>query len=348
MELSSIYPQYIAAKQQDRRQDNDLSYSGAERRGGEDRRNPFRPDNKLWNDITQIKSTDKDVFEAFRRHNIPSTIQGIDSSSNNSSNDDKKIQFEKALVEGIASSVPFVRRGIGCRDSFDNDEDSKGWGKLAILALNIPEDGRDIGNAGKQILNIPLKEGEIRTPNTHQVKFSFFRGTLLEPLICKLPKNIQNKLAYYDVSLYDTKFGNKLLNKLGEPTEYVMRTSRPNKIKGGMVKAFMLEGNKLSSLIGRGMMRVPVISVYAFSAFELSSIYRAFTSSKNLKDNIINGNKQLVKSTINVFSFIIASAVLGAFLASKNGAAGSLVGIGLGSYFGTKAGNLINAQVDKI
>ncbi|MDD3014233.1 MAG: hypothetical protein PHC34_11070 [Candidatus Gastranaerophilales bacterium] len=343
--IYKLLPQYNN-NDTDRRQQN-LSYSGAERRGGEDRRNPFRPNDKLWNDVNQV-DPNKDVFEAFRRQINPSAVQGINSLNQTSSDDYKKVQFKKALVEGVASSVPFVRRGIGCRDSFNNDEDSKGWGKLAILAINIPEDSRDIINAGKQMLHIPLKEGEIRIPNTHQVKFSFFRGTLLEPLLKLLPANLRYKIISMDKALDETKFGKRILKKIGKPKETVIRTSRPDKIKDGFVKAYMHKGKTISVLVNRGMMRIPVISVYAFSSLEMPAIYKAFTSSNRLKDNVVNGSKQIVKSTINVFSFIIASAIVGAFLASKKGAAGSLIGIGLGSYFGTKTGNYINAQIDKI
>ena len=223
----------------------------------------------------------------------------------------------------------------------------KALGKLGILIINVPEDTRDLASAGKEVLRIPSPEGYVVIPHDYQVKFSFFRGTLLEPIFKHLPMQLREHLANIDVTLYDTKLGQKFMELLGMPDEVVMRTSRMDNIKGGVVKAFKLEGKPIICTVGRSMMRIPVMSIYAFSALEIYSIYKAFAKAKSFRDKTVNGSKQIVKSIVNVTMALAAGAVLGAICARK-GSVGSLAGLGIGTYAGTKLGSYINTEIDKI
>jgi|GEM_PF-1116143 len=328
----------------DRRQQNNAV--SVDMRSGEDRRLPSRPviDTKLDHDLERTKQ----IFAPFLHDNdtFMKQINKYDEAS-------KKKPDKEEVTLGTLSTIPYVRRFTGVEDAIQNHDNLKALGKALILLINVPEDTRDIKDAGKQLVHF-AKKLPPEIPYDYQTKFSFFRGTLLEPLLRKLVEsknekisNFGYKIYYSDKSLYDIQFGQKVKTLLNIDIDDVKNTKRKD-IEGSPIEAFKLKGKYIPKLIGRAMLRIPVISILVFAALEIPSIAKAFLKKQDdWQQNIINGTKQIFKSAINVISVISGGAILGALFAKK-GYIGSLVGLGVGTYYGSKAGNYINKKTDEI
>jgi hypothetical protein len=341
----NLYNLYNYNPKSDRRQQNNAV--SIDMRSGEERRSPSRPviDTKLDYDIERTKQ----IFAPFL-NNDDSFIKQI---NRYDSATKEKTDKEKETTLGTLSTIPYVRRFTGVEDAIQNHDNLKALGKALVLLINIPEDTRDIKDAGKQLVHL-AKKVPPEIPYDYQTKFSFFRGILLEPLLKKLIEsknekisNFGYKIYYSDKSLYDIQFGQKikkLLNITEDDAKYTKRID----IEENYIRTFKLGGKFFPKLIGRAMLRIPVISILVFATLEIPSIIKAFLKKQDdWQQNVINGTKQIFKSAINVISVISGGAILGALFAKK-GYIGSLIGLGVGTYYGSKAGNYINKKTDEI
>ena len=178
----------------------------------------------------------------------------------------------------------------------------------------------------------------------YQSTFSFFRGTLLEWLTSD--KNPFGKKLYsLDKTLYDTAFGQKVMAFLKTDISHSMKTKTVD-IYGNPVKAYEFEGNLLGKIIGRSILRITTLGIFALSVLELPAIYKAFTKQKHLKEKIMDGSKQTTKSAVYVTSMISSIGILGAIFARK-GPAFSLIGMGVGSVVGGLISKGFSKFVDK-
>jgi hypothetical protein len=205
--------------------------------------------------------------------------------------------------------VPFGRCFYSISDALANHESIKAIGKGFIQLINVKPDSRDIKDATVQVLNKDFKLYE------HQKPFSFVHDTPLDdiPFI--------RKLGNYDKTLFQTKFGRSICIKLGaEAPEF-------------SEEGIKLMGTLSSKIAGRALLRIPVLSLLFLGLLELPTILKA-------KDH----GKQAVKSGINVTSIVSMGAVLGA-IGAYAGPIGSLIGLGLGTYYGNKLGNKANKLI---
>lgn len=310
----------------------------------------IKTDPKLSSDIQAVRAS---VLQ------FKSDVDRFDSVTKNKNDDNKqnKINAQTEVATASLSIIPFFRRFSSVDDAIKAHDTVKAVAKGFIALNNVPEDSRDVMNATKQIKS-KLKGEFINTiPNEYQSRFSFFRGTFLEPVLKKLVDSDNEKLnriafKIYDADkpLLDTKFGEKIQDLLG--IKYVKNDfhylDRVN-VYGRKVKAYkIVGGNAFTRLLGRAMFRVPVIALGIAALLEIPNIVVGFSTGKDNKERAGNGGKQLVKSA-NTLTFITAgSAILGAIGAAKKGSVGSMVGIGLGSYLGTKAAKIVNEKIDNI
>jgi len=304
--ITGLYPNIY---KQDRRQQ--CASVESDRRSGLDRRSVSRPaiDPKLKDDIDQTKN----IFSAL-------------------------------------SPVAPIRRIASIPEDIKNGNYTKAAGLLGLAYTNLPEDKLDLKNAYKQIF-----KGELPTYDykNYQTPFSFFRGTKLEPIINKMGK-LGVKLHKLDKSLFYTKFGERMQNFLNiEAIDYVetgrqvpksyINTAGKVALKQANVEAVKLSGKAIPKLIGRAMLRIPVLSLFAFGIIELPSIIKAFSKEGSLTGKAANAAKQTVKSAIRIGSTFAGMGIVGALFAST-GPAFSLLGIGIGSLIGNKVNKLIKAD----
>lgn len=230
--------------------------------------------------------------------------------------DSKKDSF-KNIEAGALSAIPFIRRFNGVQEAWQHGESFKSLGKAFIQIINVKGDWGDLKKAFKEIINLDFKKHEYQKP------FGFFRDTYLENL---QPKNkklaaILDKAYEFDKTVFNFPIIQKLLAKLGgKPPEFIEDSIKMN-------------GSLISKILGRAFLRVPVLSLIFIGALEIPAIYKAE-----------NKDKQFVKSTINIISFISCGAILGA-VGAYAGAFGSLVSLGVGSYLGNKLADKINSNI---
>jgi len=284
--------------------------------------------------------------------NINTNIPVVKRENPSVQNRDEKIHVNKEALKVFSPIVP-VRRLSGLPDEINNGHYAKAIGLAAVTAINIPEDTRDLKSAARQLLTKEYAEHY----KVAQVPFSFFRGTFLEPLVNKLGK-FGVKLHEWDKTLYDTKIGEILEEKLGFSIEDYKNTARkikkvsilteaPSKtiIKEVDVLALQFEGNSFGKLVGNTLLRMPVISTCVMAGLELPSIYNAFTEPEKTQDKVINGTAQIAKSSVNLAAISTAIGVFGALLKGK-GPVGSLVGMGLGSIAGAYLSKQAAQKID--
>jgi hypothetical protein len=146
--------------------------------------------------------------------------------------------------------------------------------------------------------------------------------------------------------LYDTKFGRFLQKNLNinidrfNPVNtkrlvphVTLDDSGKYAIKKVNVFAYKVKGKPFAKLVGRALLRIPVISVLALSLLELPEIISKSSKGKNFEDKIKEGSYQTIKSIINVSSILAGIGMIGALLAKK-GPVYSLIGMGIGSIAG--------------
>lgn len=210
-----------------------------------------------------------------------------------------------------------------------------GFGVMALI--NLPEDFRDLTDVVKQIKSEWKGDNSFVQPYDYskaQHPFSLFRGSLMRNLI-NYNKNpfprIVEKLRNADKTMLDTKLGENFLCK-----NKITYTEIPTKIfdvasserTPFVVKAKQFAGgNPFTELTARALIRTPKLGVLAYSAIETA----------NCVDNVVKGQnpfKSIYNSTIDLTSSIVGMGYGGAFGAKHFGAAGSVIGMGIGTILG--------------
>lgn len=249
-------------------------------------------------------------------------------------------------------ALPPVRRLSSIPDKIENGEIASALGLAGLALINFPEDLRDIQSGAEQIASrakgMPLKNAYDYKNFQHE--FSFFRGTLLEPLVdINNAKNVglARKLYKMDQSLLKTNFGKKVLAFLNTTTSEYDDVKKYNKTKKIMEVAqdinkeervaLGFEGGWFGKLTARAMARTTLFGVAALALLEAPKIYKSVTEDGSLGEKVDDTAKQVTKSAINVAS-TTAGIAYGGAIGSKYGKSfGSLVGMGIGAILGTKA-----------
>ena len=347
---NSVLKLYLAKVQvqKDRRQ-NSQSVE-IERRTGLDRRLASRIDldKSLEGDYLCIKSKVGEVYSQFKDFESQA-----DSSYYLKINADKR-KIRHDMLSLLSPIVPF-RRLSSLPDNIEDGNFERAAGLVALALVNLPEDTRDLKSAARQLFKGELPNYDYKNS---QVPFSFFRGTALEPIVNKTGK-IGEWLYKKDVTLYDTKLGASIAKLFGVTSEQTVSTGRtvPHVIFDELtnkysivninVEALKFENKIFSKLVGRALLRIPVISIFTLGLLELPSIIKSFKKSNNTKDKLSEGATQIVKSGFNVASIISCISLFGALFAKK-GPAGSLIGMGIGSCVGTAVSKFAGQKIDKL
>lgn len=351
-----FYPQFT--KLTDRRQQSQSIEF--DRRSSQDRRQDTRTiDPKLYADLNKVQ----DTFKAF--------IHNTDQFKSTVNNLDNKAHHNKELTHAaFAAFSPIVplRRISSIPDNIEDKNYERAAGILGLMIFNLPEDCRDMRNSIKQISDIVLPEKtknsiqkqfpkiyetfvEYKKPYDYtkfQHSFSFFKGTWFEPLLKlpgKLGKQISDTLYCSDKTLYSSKVG-KCFRKLLKISEGADSPTGIFDIKGREIFAKSIEGgNELTRLIGRSMLRIPVLGIYVLSLLELPAIIKSLKKGETVIEKAGSVSKQTAKSTIFVTAMSSGMGIFGALGFKKFGATGSLIGMGIGSIIGglisQKAGEVI-------
>jgi len=329
LEVSKLYPQF---QSNDRRQQN--IFVDNDRRSGANRR--VNLDTRTRNDLKEVK----DVFEAFRTPQL----------------ENKNTTFRQAIMAVLSPIVP-VRRISSLPDNIDDGNYERAAGLVALAIVNLPEDTRDLKDAAKQIFKGELPNYDYKNC---QAPFSFFRGTALEPIVNKMGK-VGILLHKGDIPLSETKFGQFLIRKLnidinpfnaettGRKVPQVGINPETGKTIIGEIDvlAYKVEGKSFSKLVGRSLLRIPVISVIALSLLELPTIIKKINDGNDLTNKINEGIIQTVKASINVSSILTGIGIVGALFARK-GPAFSLLGMGIGSVAGACTSKTVQKGIDKL
>ena len=288
------------------------------------------------------------------KQNQPADLECLKTQINSLDNaSQKNNELTKDALKALSPIIP-VRRLSSLPDNINDGNYARAAGLIGVMALNLPEDTRDLKSAAKQIFKGTLPKYDYKN---YQAPFSFFRGTVLEPVVNKMGK-LGVKLHEWDKPLESTKFGEFLKKIFKFDVVDDVSTGRfvPKVIldesgklipKDIEVFASKIEGKTLSKLIGNALLRMPVISVFVMGALEIPAIAKAFSKSENSKDKAINGCNQILKSGVNVSSILTGIGIFGALLKNR-GPVGSLIGMGIGSVAGAYASKTIQNKIDNI
>lgn len=294
---------------------------------------------QLSDDIYKLQTIYKDFID--NTSQVKTEVSKLD----NSAIQNKKLAH---AVFAALSPIISVRRVSSVPDDVEYGNYVRAAGIIGLAIANLPEDWRDIKSAGKQIFKGIKPDYDYKN---YQHSFSFFRGTFLEPLL-KIKGKFGERLGYFlknsDKSLDKTKIG-KFLSKIFkfkidyEDPDLLKRVEKSGKII--FIPTYKVEGNFLGKLIGRSLLRIPLLSVIILGLLESPKIVKTIFYKKSTDNKFKTGTKQIVKSGIYVTSMLSNIGFFGALLAGF-GPAGSLIGMGIGSIIGAKISQKINIIID--
>lgn len=240
---------------------------------------------------------------------------------------------------------PQVRRVASLPDKIETGDVLSALGLAALMAVNFPEDCRDVKAAGRQIrskIDKNYNYDSLYNRRTHQHSFSFLRGTAIEKWVHKqIDKGSKLAERIYDLdrfTLYDTKFGKMTKKSFGIKEVNVKPIEKIKDFKGNKARAYQFTSKIFGGEItARAMQRLPLLSVVALALLEIPKIFKAMGEGNSISEQAGNTAKQTVKSGINVTSTLAGVGYGGAIGAKYAGATGSIVGMGLGAILGVTA-----------
>ena len=299
-----------------------------------------------------LKSSDRRIFSApveqDRRTGVDRRTLPRDKEKN-----------ESALIYAL-EALPPVRRVASLPDKIEKGEITSALGMASLALINFPEDLRDIRSAVDQVASI-IKKVEAKDAYDYknfQHDFSFFRGTLLEPLVdLKNTKHLSlaKKLLSFDKSLLMTDAGQKILDLLNVTISKEEEVKKFNKktnaweiakdVNGKTKFAYAFEGNWFGKLTARAITRTTLIGTIALATLELPKIIKAISSSNSIKEKGKNTSKQILKSGINFATTTAGIAYCGAIGSKYGKGFGSLVGMGVGAIIGSKISQKIQEAI---
>lgn len=272
---------------------------------------------------------------------------------------DKSEKSDNGIMLAL-EALPPIRRVSSLGEKFDNGDTLPALGLASLALINLPEDMRDIKAAGGQLdalFSNKKFQGGYDYKN-YQHDFSFFRGTLLEPMVdLKKTKNTAraNKLLDLDRPLLDTKFGRKIKDLLKVKEFDISEVKTFNKeqgiwetardINGKKRYALAFEGSAFGKLTARAMNRTTLIGTAVLAAIELPKIFKAMNQGDSVGEQVGNTVKQTVNSSVNLASITAGIAYGGAIGSKHGGPLGSLVGMGAGAILGGFASKKVQGVI---
>lgn len=251
---------------------------------------------------------------------------------------------KKSPLLSIFDVIPTFRRIERVPSKIENSDFVPAAGLATLAMINVPEDIRDVKSAYKQIKS-KFTRKTIKKPYDNKIaqhSFSFFRGTLLHKLVnpdtSPFPK-LAKWLLKQDKTLINTPLGEKF-KEIFHIKECSIKTNIKD-ITHSEEKPALLKAKKFNTksafgeLTARAMTRTTKIGTIVLGGLEAAHLIKA----------IYDGNdvlKETAKSAINLTSTIVGIGYGGAIGAKYFGAAGSLVGMGLGAIASNKISKLMD------
>lgn len=249
---------------------------------------------------------------------------------------------DASVFTSLLEVIPQGRRLVSTPDEADKGDYASVAGAVGLTFINWKEDLRDINGAINQFLGLPSKYDY----KNYQHDFSFTRGTTIEKWLNKKideDKKWAKWIEKNDQTLADTSFGRKLLNITKAEEKDIIETPIEN-ARGYKIPATSYEGKLFGEFTGRAMKRTTKLGLMVMAAIEAPKIIKAMTTDGSIGDKTTSTLKQTAKSTINIASLTAGIGYGGAIGAKYFGAAGSLVGMGVGAILGGK----ISAKAQQI
>ena len=232
----------------------------------------------------------------------------------------------------------------GTEDIIQNGDYFAMTGALGLTLVNIKEDIRDMKSAGKQIyskINKNYNYDPLYDRKNYQHSFSATRGLVGEELLHKkmAEGNIfAQNLHKMDKTVDKTRFGKFISNILDITTQDAKIIDKIKNYDGKCAYAYKFESSILGGkTIARAMKRTTLLGVVIMGLLELPKIFKETAKGDSIFEHAKNCTKQTLKSATNVVFTTVAIGIGGAIGAQYMGAAGSLIGMGLGAVASNKA-----------
>lgn len=257
--------------------------------------------------------------------------------------DVKKRVDKDSILPSIFDIFPTFRRIEKVPDKMSTSDWIPATGLVALAVLNGPEDLRDMKSAYNQIKS-SMTGKTFNKPYDYKIAqhpFSFFKGTLLHkfvnPATSPCPK-LAKWLLKNDTTLMDTKFGGWVTkefnieeNHINTKIKNITHTEkRPN-----FVKAKSFKTTPFGDLTARALTRTTKIGAIVLAGLETAHLTKEIANGENIF-------KSTAKSATNITGSLAGIGYGGAIGAKYFGAAGSLVGMGLGAIASNKIIQLLD------
>jgi len=236
------------------------------------------------------------------------------------------------------SPLPPARRICSLPDSLDDKNYARAGLLVGMAAANFPGDMREMGLAFREGKNI-FKEGLSGINYQGQHESMFFKGTFLE----KFAKN-SNWIKKNDRTLYKTAFGKFVRSKCNINIDLDSITS----IEEKSISKFKFTGNYAQKLLGRSLLRVPVLGLFASAALEVPAVIKSYTETKG---SVLDKSKALGKQVVKAAGYVgivNATIALSGAALIPYGYIAALVGMGVGSSVGLVISKSFNKKVDEV
>jgi hypothetical protein len=235
------------------------------------------------------------------------------------------------LFTGLLNIIPATRRLAPIEDNEKQSNRFKAVGLGLLALINLKEDFRDLMSVFGKTKNELDKE--------YKAVFKFFAGTPVEAFLMKSETG-RNFFHKEDIALADTMFGEKIKDCLGVseklktfPKEiYYPFSKKPEIIKREYVK---ISGSLFAKVITLSLNRIT----------KLGLIFAVILELPKLIDEITKQNyKQIPKSFLNICCYTVCGALASSIGAYTLGAAGSVLGLGIGYYMGNNISKHVNSK----
>ena len=247
---------------------------------------------------------------------------------------------ESSLFSCALESIPTFRRTSSLSDKAENGEYASIAGILGLTLVNIKEDWRDVVSAAKQIyskINPNYHYDPLYNRHDFQHGFSFTKGLIGEEYMYKKiaeGNKIAQKVRELDITIDDTAFGKFMTKTLKIENNDVKLVNGIKNAIGRKAKAYSFSSKVFGgAMTARAMKRTTLAGVLVAAAIEAPKVFSEATKGDNFFEQGENFAKQVAKSSVNVVSATAGIAY--------GGAAGSIIGMGVGAILGSKVSNKI-------
>ncbi len=294
---------------------------------------------ELQADILEIRNRYERIAKPVER--LGADVNKLDLKVNNkypvfgslTANNDNFSAVKTAL--GVLSPIPTLRRINSLPDELEDQNYSRAAGVAALAAINIPGDWRELKLA-------------VKNPFVYQGQHSstLAKGTFLNSFI-KKNKWLKDFLRKFDKTLYHTDFGDAIKRFFNVTVD-----SEANSLLKGVgkntknLKIYNFTGDNLSKLVGRTLLRIPILGLAASSLFEIPALIESTQVEGSLWDKTKSFCKQFCKSASHI-TLVNGAIALGGAMLVPFGFLPALLGMAAGSVIGLYSSQIVREQINK-